>query len=394
MRKTTLSIITFFTIVNLCIAQSLRYDGTTPNEVQKKQLSEMLSEYDLITMDLKQFNLDLNKNSQEKNMSVALPSGKSFSFFLYKKDIRSGNYKSSISSNQGRKEKGYDYNKTYTYRGNLTDGGFVRLTVKEDFIYGLISDKSGHYYIDQLKYVLDDLTIPDNLVIIYRHDMVYDTERVCGNINDKEGAIIESLSKESGTKSSSLVPTTCRIIEVATDADYEYFQDYGSNSRTRILGEFNNIQGVYETTFDLDVVVVFQNVWTFSGDPYTTTDPFLLNAEIETAWQNSFSNRNFDVIQMFTGKNIQFGVLGAANVIGNVCNDNFANNYTVDENLSNSYTVAHELGHNLGGTHPAPTEPTSFCTVENQRTVMCQGDNIARIEFSTFFGKSNRNIYQ
>ncbi len=181
-----------------------------------------------------------------------------------------------------------------------------------------------------------------------------------------------------------MVPTTCEIIEVVTDADYEYFLEYGGNARTRILAEFNNIQGVYETTFDLDVVVVFRNVWIFSNDPYTSANFAQINNEIETAWQNSFSNRNFDVIQMFTGKNLG-GLLGRANAIGNVCTDDYANNYTVDVNLNNSYTVAHELGHNLGGTHPPAGEPTSLCAGnDNQRTVMCQGSNIARIVFSAF----------
>lgn len=386
MKKITLSIFIVLTTVQLSLGQSFRYAGFAPDENRRKQLSEMLWDYELIEMDLKQFNTSLDKDSTEKNISIALPSGKSLSFSLYKKDIRSGNYRSSVTSERGRTEEGYDLEKTYTYRGSLTEGGFVRLTVRDDFIYGLIADKSGHYYIDQLKYVLDDLTIPDNLVLIYRHDMVIDAGKLC--LTDSVGDDTETSPEPKGPdgSKSSRVPTTCEIIEVATDADYEYFQEHGSNSRTRILAEFNNIQGVYETTFDLDVVVVFQNVWTFSSDPYSSfsTITSAINDEIETAWQNSFSNRNFDVIQMFTGKNLG-GALGRANGIGNVCNDDYANNWTQDRNLSNSYTVAHELGHNLGGNHPGDAEPTSFCTGnDNQRTVMCQGENIARIVFSTF----------
>lgn len=384
MKKITLSIFIFFTIVHLSRGQNLRYDGFAPDENKKKQLSEMLSEYDLIEMDLKQFNTNLSKDSNERNISIVLPSGKSFSFSLYKKDIRSGDYKSSITSVSGMAEETYDMNKTYTYRGSLTEGGFVRLTVKEDFIYGLIDDASGSYIIDQLKYVLDDSSIPGNQVIIYRIDSVYEDNGVCFT-DDKNGKDTPHKdSKETSNPKSLLVPTTCEIIEVATDADYEYFLEHGGNARTRILAEFNNIQGVYETTFDLDVVVVFQNVWTFSNDPYTSTNFAQINNEIETAWQNSFSNRNFDVIQMFTGKNLG-GLLGRANAIGNVCTDDYANNYTVDVNLNNSYTVAHELGHNLGGTHPPAGEPTSLCAGnDNQRTVMCQGSNIARIVFSAF----------
>ncbi|PIF00739.1 MAG: hypothetical protein CR994_05150 [Maribacter sp.] len=138
----------FFTIAQLFVGQNLRYDGFAPDENKKKQLSEMLSEYDLIEMDLKQFNTNLSKDSKERNISIVLPSGKLFSFSLYKKDIRSGDYKSSITSESGRAEEAYDINKTYTYRGSLTEGGFVRLTVKEDFIYGLIDDASGSYIID------------------------------------------------------------------------------------------------------------------------------------------------------------------------------------------------------------------------------------------------------
>lgn len=129
MKKITLSIFIFLTAVHLSLGQSLRYDSFAPDENQRKQLSEMLSEYELIEMDLKQFNTGLNKDSKEKNMSIALPSGKSFSFSLYKKDIRSGNYRSTITSESGRTEEGYNLEKTYTYRGNLSEDGFVRLTV-------------------------------------------------------------------------------------------------------------------------------------------------------------------------------------------------------------------------------------------------------------------------
>lgn len=234
-----------------------------------------------------------------------------------------------------------------------------------------------------MKYVLDNPSIPDDQVIIYRSDSVYIDNNICFT-DDKNGKDAPPMYSKAPNGLKSSVQTTCEILEVATDADYEYFLEYGGNTMTRILGEFNNIQGVYETTFDLDLVVVFQNVWTSSNDPYTSTNFAQINTEIETAWQNSFSNRNFDVIQMFTGKNLG-GLLGRANDIGNVCQDDYANNYTVDVNLNNSYTVAHELGHNLGGAHPPFGEPTSFCAGnDNQRTVMCQGTNITRIVFSPF----------
>lgn len=144
MKKITLSIFIVLIAVQLSIGQNFRYDGFALDENQKKQLSEMLSEYDLIEMNLKQFNTVITKDSDEKNMSIVLPSGKSFSFSLYKKDIRGGNYKSSVISEHGINEEEYDLEKTYTYRGNLTEGGFVRLTVKENFIYGLIDDKMAH----------------------------------------------------------------------------------------------------------------------------------------------------------------------------------------------------------------------------------------------------------
>lgn len=169
---------------------------------------------------------------------------------------------------------------------------------------------------------------------------------------------------------------------MATDADFEYFDTHGNNTNNRILGEFNNIQGLYANTFDLEIIIVHQNVWNTVNDPYASLNPGAINNEIANTWGTTFDDLERDLVHMFTDKDFN-GLLGSASALGDICIDQNANSFTVDEDFSNAYTLAHEIGHNLGAQHPG-NEPGSNCGGGLNRTVMCTGDNIPNLTFSQF----------
>ncbi|MBZ9632434.1 M12 family metallo-peptidase [Salegentibacter sp. LM13S] len=258
---------------------------------------------------------------------------------------------------------------TKIFKGRLINGGNVRLTVSEDFVYGIIETNEKLYVLDQLKYVTKQKNIPPNELVLYSVDKIINDEGECGTDESKiDKKVTNSYFQQS-------VNTNCRILEVATDADFEYFNDYGNNSNNRILGEFNNIQGVYSDIFNMDIVIVEQNVWTTSSDPYTSTNGASIISEISSTWQNNFANVERDLVHFFTGKNLGF-LFGRASGIGDVCLSPDANSFTVDR-LAAFRTTGHEIGHNLNGIH----EDGIQCGTPNA-SVMCQGEKAIPIFFS------------
>ncbi|MFD1160857.1 zinc-dependent metalloprotease family protein [Hwangdonia seohaensis] len=344
---------------------------------QLKGLDNLFSEFEVFKIDLVKLNTIVS-NGNETQLDWQIGNKHQYSLSLYNKDIRSLSYRESLSVSDTNIEF-KPVGKSKTYRGQTGDGGFVRLTITHDFIYGIIETKNGLMVIDQLKYVLNNKNIPSNQLIIYSYKDVKQTDGFCDTV-DK---VFEKTGNKTETEIIQRATTNCMILEVATDADFEYFQEYGGDSNDRILAEFNNIEGIYATTFDLEIVIVHQNVWTTINDPYVSTSGSTINSEIGNTWQTTFGNVKRDLTHMFTGKDLG-GLLGRTSGIGNVCVDANANSFTVDVDESNSYTVAHEIGHNLGAVHPNG-DPNSFCGgTDLQRTVMCQGGNIANIVFSAF----------
>lgn len=344
--------------------------NTSLQQEQRTQIEQKLRDHWIISLDL----AGLNALSKTKNSNISIPSfdGEDIVMDVYSKSIKSINYSQTFSSKRAEINDG----QASTFRGNTHSGGMVRLTFDDDFIFGMFELNGEMVVIDQLKYFLRDEKIPADRIILYKTGDILSSGVYCGS----DDVVKESLQLEQSVEAKTIT-TNCMILEVATDADFEYNQIYGNNSNNRIIGEFNNIHGVYGNTFNIEIVIVHQNVWTTANDPYNSFNTATVNNEISNTWQTTFGNVDRDLVHMFTGKNL--GILGRASGIGNVCSNPNANSYTVDADPVNSYTVAHEIGHNLGAQHPV-NDPNSNCGGGINRTVMCQGANIPNIVFSAF----------
>ena len=151
-----------------------------------------------------------------------------------------------------------------------------------------------------------------------------------------------------------------RYLEISTDADYEYYRIYRSETAATIQSILNTAEAIYTSQlgirFDLIRQHAFQN-----GDtqPLTSADSLsLLNQFRDTRNERNHLGQA-DVFQLFTGKNL-FGSIIGLSYVGPVCQDP---SYSVSlvMRVSNSIQAlvsAHELGHTLGATHPEDTLPS------------------------------------
>jgi len=180
---------------------------------------------------------------------------------------------------------------------------------------------------------------------------------------------------------------TLYTAQLATDADFEYFTRWGGTTwvNQRISAITNTMNVAYERDVNITHVISQSVIRTSSADPYTTTDPATLNAQIQTEWNGNAGTR--DAIQLFTGREIDGSVIGRANAIGSICSaGNGASNCYSQSDFNNNFMSAcdlsqHELGHLWDATH---------CTCSNPASTMNPSiTSINRFTFST-----NNNIGQ
>lgn len=153
--------------------------------------------------------------------------------------------------------------------------------------------------------------------------------------------------------------TLRREIDLATDADFEWFQIYGSASNTQIASLVNSAAAIYQRDLDLDFTIRNQHAWTTNTDPFTVSDANGLITQFQSALVGSPYLGTADVYHLFTGRTLSFGVIGIA-FVGTVCNSpQNAVSLTAHVNSAvDALTFAHEVGHNFSASHVVTSPPS------------------------------------
>lgn len=152
------------------------------------------------------------------------------------------------------------------------------------------------------------------------------------------------------------------VAELAIDADYEYYLDWGSVAavEARVNNVINTVNVQYERDVNITHVITAVIVRTAEPDPYTSTDAETLLNQFRNQWINNHGNIQRDIAQLFTGKELNSSIIGIAwlnAVCGtagySVVQSDFNGVFSCASDLS-----AHELGHNWGADHCTCTSNT------------------------------------
>lgn len=156
--------------------------------------------------------------------------------------------------------------------------------------------------------------------------------------------------------------------EMATDADFEYFSDWGTTTavQNRIQLVINTMNLEYEDDVDITHVISSMVIRTSdASDPYTATNSDTLVSQFRTHWNTNFPSVPRDIAQLFTGKEIDGDTIGQAFNIGVVCT-NQAYSYSQSDCCGSLACTtdlhAHENGHVWGGFHCNPCSGTTMHT--------------------------------
>jgi len=276
--------------------------------------------------------------------------GKEYDLVLFPRDLRSRQYRSLDTGPEGLKPMERVPVDTYMGFVEGKGGSIVRLTLKEGSAEGYF-DYSGQRYLIEPATRYSEKAVPGDLVVYKPGDHLDENGFVCES--EFEGRIKKGADLALEAARNDL--TGPGVIELATDADFEYVNALGgaSAANSEILGILNMVEGTYQQEMNLSISVVFQHTWS-AADPYDGTSGSTLLNSFKAYWNANFSANDFprDTAHLFSAKPAVLS-MGVA-FLGTICRSplsayGFSGRVTW---APGKYLVtAHELGHNLNATH-------------------------------------------
>ena len=240
-----------------------------------------------------------------------------------------------------------------TYRGEVLGltGSKVAGSLLDDGFHARIVTKAGDDY-----WVQPDRSpgAPDGQHLLYRADDAAMTMAACGTDSLPNAQIGQRVYSPGGT----VVAAAAEVAELACDADYEYYADYGFSSvnvTNRIESVINTMNLQYESEVNISHDIVSTTVRTSAGSqPYTSSDAVTLLNQMRSEWNSNQGGVARDIAHLFTGKSIIGGTIGIA-WVGVICNGSYGYGL-VESDFNNNFACAtdlsaHELGHNWNAQH-------------------------------------------
>ncbi|MHC4908173.1 MAG: M12 family metallo-peptidase [Planctomycetota bacterium] len=191
---------------------------------------------------------------------------------------------------------------------------------------------------------------PDDVYVMYADDESIPCEGTCATDAALQTSFVQALPDNGGVAGG-----TVDVAEIACDADYEYFQAWGSVAD--VEAQIGSIIASVNYQYQQDVGITHQItaivVRTSGNDPYKGRSASSILNTFRSEWEQNQASIPRDVAQLFTGRELSGGTIGIA-WLNAVCSSygyglvqsDFNNNYSCATDLS-----AHELGHNWGANH-------------------------------------------
>lgn len=310
-------------------------------------LNDFFSDYLVFSLDKATLNKAVRNKSGISQIQLNIGRQHTWNISLEPNDLRAHSYLSVMMTDEG--EQILPDSDVFTYKGlcNGNSENIVRLSIKEDYISGYIKEGNDTWFIEPVRNFTKDNS--KEFILYNPINVIEESTYSCAATRLDEGMdIVENRDLEE------ISTNSCLALEVATEADYEYFQLYGQNSNDVILSVLNEVEGVYAQTFELDIQVTYQRIFATPDDPYVDSVSTYVLSGFRGHWEQNMGNIQRDIAHFWTGKDIEGSTIGIAYVGATCTTPSFA--YGVSQNISNfAYSrfvlTAHEIGHNLGGVH-------------------------------------------
>jgi len=167
--------------------------------------------------------------------------------------------------------------------------------------------------------------------------------------------------------------TPARVLEVATEADYEFFQIHGTDTNAYIRAVFNAVDSIYASNLGVTVRLVGQRVTTTNPGRRGSIDALDLLEQFRAG--DFASNSPADVRHLFTGRSIDGLTIGIA-YVGAICAYGGQYGVGLSRDVSTGlqpFLAAHEIAHNLSASHDAESNSIMNPAITEQNNRFSSG---------------------
>ncbi|MBK8519217.1 MAG: PKD domain-containing protein [Saprospiraceae bacterium] len=303
-----------------------------------------------------------SSRSDNNVVQIELLPGVRWEINLEQNNVINSDTEISIVTQSGRKTY-KTLNLAKAYQGVFSDGrdGFIRLTIKDGFVYGLVNDGGMEYYIEPLRYYDSESSL-DQVVIYRATDLKngsnhYDCPRPSSYLQHKD-------SEENGLR----INGACYKAKLAVLADYSMYVDPAHSGADavidHIIGVINNSQSDFQyngsvnfndgINFEISEIVIST---CSSCDPLSlqTNAGNLLLEFSQWVDQEGFYHP-FHAAQFWTNRDLNSSTVGVAFQSQDLYCQSRARALFEDWTTNAALlriTVSHEMGHTLNGVHDA-----------------------------------------
>ncbi len=343
------------------------HQGWTKSPAVERALQPVLSNYEVIRMEPGNVSARVKASNR---LRMQLNSGLGLlDFRIEQRNLLSPRYRAEVTGEDGVKRQ-LPPPPVTTYKGSAVVGQEVvraRFTITNDRFEGVVFTPGDWHYIEPLRNYLPSAETAE--LVVYKHSDIRPGQRWrCGVPHRLQEGRDRLEARAAATDT-----TTTYKVEIATEADYEFVQYWGSaaaaNREIRTI--LNQVEGIYETELKLKLEIVYQHAWTRSGDPYSGTDSNKLLEQFREYWNANFASEGYDLAHLWTeketltwrdedGEEIEVGGLAWQGVVcrqyrGGSASYGFSRRFALRSD--NAIITAHEIGHNFNAVHPNEEDP-------------------------------------
>ncbi len=361
-----LSLVVWYTILPVLLSAQTTFTARSLSPSEKLFLQEELFGYELLHLDSRALLRELRRNAPAE-ITLAFGESRQWTLRLIPENIRSEKYQLQMATESGTQtSSGY---------GALTLGGQViapmpgtcRLTLNDDFIYGVFEIGAETWYIEPARRF--GQSPGRDAYLLYRaSDVLPNPDGRC--------AALETVHQKTTTPAA-LTTEDCIALDIALVADYQMFTQFNDAATLEnyVLGVLNNVHANYRNDFirtiRFKVTVLHISICEFcdAWEPGFEAEPQVNYLDYLRSFRDWANNNGlgagvaYDVASLWTGRILTDdggNNIGGGGYFGGMCNNlryNVLRRYSENASLMRALQ-AHELGHNFNARHDASGSPT------------------------------------